>query len=56
MNNSGVYFILLEWNYKINLLLNGLVCIIMGYFYSSSLALAMSVIKNYCSIKNETFI
>ena len=32
MNNSGVYFILLEWNYEINHLLNGLVCIIMGYF------------------------
>ena len=45
----------LEWNYKVNLLLNGLIWIIVGYFYSLSLALAKSVIKNYCTIKNETF-
>ena len=46
---------LVPWSSTVNLLLNSLVCIIVGYFNSSSLVLAMSVIKNYCSIKNGTF-
>ena len=37
----------------INILLNSLVCIIVGYFNSSSLVLAMSVITNYMQHKER---